>query len=97
LDDGSADLCGRLGGEEFAILLPETSQAGAKIFCERLCAAIPLLAFDSAGTAFGVSASIGTATLIAQDDSFATLLRRADAAFYRAKTSGRDRVVLACH
>ena len=89
------DHCGRLGGEEFAILLPETELAGAHVFAERVCAAIRQLGFEAGGQRWAVSVSIGVATLAAGDDSFATLLGRADAALYRAKAEGRDRVVSA--
>jgi diguanylate cyclase (GGDEF)-like protein len=89
------DHCGRLGGEEFSILLPETELAGAQVYAERLRTAIRQQSFEAAGQAFGVSVSIGVAALTAGDDSFATLLGRADAALYRAKGAGRDCVVLA--
>jgi diguanylate cyclase (GGDEF)-like protein len=89
------DHCGRLGGEEFAILMPETELAGAKTFAERLCTAIRELRFEAAGQAFGVSASIGVAVLSSADDEVAALMARADAALYRAKESGRDRVIVA--
>jgi diguanylate cyclase (GGDEF)-like protein len=88
------DLCGRLGGEEFAILMPETEVAGAKAFAERLCAAIRELRFEAAGQVFGVSASIGLAALTSSDDGMAALMARADAALYLAKGAGRDRVVV---
>lgn len=89
------DHCGRLGGEEFAILLPETDRLGAQVFAERLCAAIRELSFGAGSQTFGISASIGAAELRAGDDDFSSLLGRADAALYRAKSAGRDRVVLA--
>lgn len=89
------DCCGRLGGEEFAILMPETELAGAQVLAERLCTAIRALRFEAGGQAFGVSVSVGVSSLSDGDDSFATLLGRADAALYRAKATGRDRVALA--
>jgi diguanylate cyclase (GGDEF)-like protein len=89
------DHCGRLGGEEFAILLPETEASGAQVFAERLRAAIRALHCDAAGQAFGVSASIGVAALQPEDGGFDSLLSRADAALYRAKGAGRDRVMMA--
>jgi diguanylate cyclase (GGDEF)-like protein len=89
------DHCGRLGGEEFAIVLPETELAGAKAFAERLCAAIRELRFQAAGQVFGVSASIGVATLTAADDGVGALMARADGALYLAKGAGRDRVMVA--
>jgi diguanylate cyclase (GGDEF)-like protein len=89
------DHCGRLGGEEFAILMPETELVGAEVFAERLCAAIREIRFEVAGQAFGVSASIGVAALTCADDDIAALLARADAALYLAKGAGRDRVIVA--
>jgi diguanylate cyclase (GGDEF)-like protein len=86
------DHCGRLGGEEFAIVMPETDLAGAQALAERLCAAIRELRFEAAGQVFGVSASIGVAALAVADESIDALMARADAALYRAKGSGRDRV-----
>jgi diguanylate cyclase (GGDEF)-like protein len=86
------DHCGRLGGEEFAIVMPETDLAGAQALAERLCAAIRELRFEAAGQVFGVSASIGVAALVAADESVDALMARADAALYRAKGAGRDRV-----
>jgi diguanylate cyclase (GGDEF)-like protein len=89
------DHCGRLGGEEFAILMPETDIAGAQALAERLCAAIRELRFEAAGQFFGVSASIGVAALAAADEGIAALMARADAALYQAKGAGRDRVIVA--
>jgi diguanylate cyclase (GGDEF)-like protein len=89
------DHCGRLGGEEFAILMPDTALAGAKALSERLCAAVRELRFDAGGEVFGVSVSIGVAMLTATDDDVAALMARADAALYSAKGAGRDRVIVA--
>ena len=89
------DHCGRLGGEEFAILMPETDLAGATSVAERLLAGIRELRFEAAGQVFGVSASVGVAALNAADDGIAALMARADAALYRAKQAGRDRVTVA--
>ena len=89
------DHCGRLGGEEFAILMPDTRIAGAKVFAERLCAAIRELKFDGGGQVFGVSVSIGVAMLAVIDDDVAALMARADEALYLAKGAGRDRVMVA--
>ena len=89
------DHCGRLGGEEFAILMPETDLPGANALAERLCAAIRELRFEAEGQAFGVSVSIGLAALTSTDDGVAGLMARADAALYLAKGTGRDRVIVA--
>jgi len=94
LRDG-VDHCGRLGGEEFGILLPETDPAGAQVTAERLRSAIRDLRFEAPAGDFGVSVSIGIAALAPADTGIAEVLERADAALYRAKGEGRDRVVLA--
>jgi diguanylate cyclase (GGDEF)-like protein len=89
------DHCGRLGGEEFAILMPDTVMAGAKAFSERLCAAVRELKFDDGSQVFGVSVSVGVAMLARADGDVGALMARADAALYLAKRSGRDRVIVA--
>jgi diguanylate cyclase (GGDEF)-like protein len=91
----AGDHCGRLGGEEFAIVMPETDLAGAQALAERLCAAIRELRFEAAGQTYGVSASIGVAALAAADEGIDALMARADAALYQAKGAGRDRVIVA--
>jgi len=87
---GGADLCGRLGGEEFAVLMPQTGAEGAATFAERMRAAIASQAFDAAGAAFRVTASFGVAAITAEDADFSSLLSRADAALYAAKSGGRN-------
>jgi diguanylate cyclase (GGDEF)-like protein len=87
----TVDACGRLGGEEFAILLPETDLAGAQAFAERLCGAIREIAFESV-EGLRVSASVGVSEATDKDEDFASLLKRADEALYQAKDAGRNRV-----
>ena len=86
------DLLGRIGGEEFAVLLSETgSEAGAQI-AERLRQAVELASFvfhDRGAIRFTVS--VGVAPRRA-GDSLDALLARADAALYRAKHAGRNRI-----
>jgi diguanylate cyclase (GGDEF)-like protein len=87
------DVSGRIGGEEFALLLPETDAAGAARVAERMRrslndVAIPL----SEGAAIHVASSFGVAEL-APEQSGDDLLRAADAALYRAKDEGKNRVV----
>jgi diguanylate cyclase (GGDEF)-like protein len=84
----AADLAARLGGEELAILLPSTSVEGARELAEDVRARIASTAFDEVGR---VTASFGVAGL---DPTLgvARLLAAADAALYRAKSAGRNRV-----
>ncbi len=86
------DLAGRLGGEEFALLMPETGAIAAHLAAERLRRAIAGIAPAQSGVLLPVTASFGVASLNAHDTSLDTLLARADAALYRAKNGGRNRV-----
>lgn len=82
------DQLGRLGGEEFVLLLPETSQDEAAVVAERIRAAT---ASSPAHPRYTVS--MGVATLQPSDMSLQHLMSRADAAMYRAKDLGRNQVV----
>jgi diguanylate cyclase (GGDEF)-like protein len=87
----SSDCVGRLGGEEFVVLLPETGSAGATAFANRLrtnCAQIEL---PFPETALHITISIGIAEIRAEDSSVYEILQRADEALYLAKNNGRDR------
>ena len=92
----SQDLGGRLGGEEFALLLPATPLAGARIIAERLRLTVQdneaVRSDDGEPVRFTVS--IGVAALDPRDPAFAALLQRADRALYQAKDGGRNRVEL---
>jgi diguanylate cyclase (GGDEF)-like protein len=82
------DLCARWGGEEFVVLLVGTPLAGAKIAAERLRKEIA----DGFSASGGVTCSFGVSEF-RRGDGDASLVARADAALYRAKTTGRNRVV----
>lgn len=89
------DLLGRYGGEEFAILLQEADTLSAVMIAERLRATIaakPILVDDKPLT---VTASIGVAITADHTPGVAQLMEQADAALYRAKHAGRNRVVVA--
>ncbi|MTW09163.1 diguanylate cyclase [Pseudoduganella eburnea] len=86
------DLAGRLGGEEFALLMPETGAIAANLAAERLRRAIAAIAPAQSGVLQPITASFGVATLNPGDTSLDALLARADAALYRAKHGGRNRV-----
>ena len=87
------DLFGRLGGEEFAVLLPETPRQTAGEAAERLRQAIGTLVIPSEDHEIRITVSIGAAPLLPEDESIDQALRRADAALYEAKEAGRNRVV----
>lgn len=85
------DIIGRLGGEEFAILLPETDLDHAKTAAERVRAGIAAMALSDAGSVFNMTASIGLVQL--HDENLDGLLNRADQLLYQAKADGRNRVI----
>ncbi len=92
-----ADLAARLGGEEFAILLPETDVAGAIAIAERAQTAIRQLRMAHCGGVDGiVTVSIGVAVTWPQppDGTDTDLIQLADAALYTAKAQGRNRACL---
>lgn len=86
------DIFGRLGGEEFATLLPQTDMDGALTMAERLRQAVEALEIPGNGddTPIRVTISLGLSALRPGEDLDA-LMRRADAALYRAKNEGRNR------
>jgi len=91
--NGTAIL-GRLGGEEFAIVLEESSLQAATLHAEELRRRFEDLSFEAAGQTFSITVSFGVAERAA-NESIDLLLKRADAALYQAKRSGRNRVIAA--
>ena len=85
------DLVARVGGEEFAVIMPETEGAGAHALAERIRAEIAALR----PAARSLTVSIGVATLSGRTGTAAALWRRCDRALYSAKRAGRNRVVVA--
>lgn len=88
------DIIGRLGGEEFGVLLTGTSRGDAFIVAERLRREIENREFLSAGKEINITVSIGLTELIT-GESEDQLIKRADAAMYMAKQNGRNRVEIA--
>ncbi len=89
------DLLARMGGEEFACVMPHTDEAGARMVAERIrttMASAPLA--TASGVPISCTISIGVAQAQPEED-LTSLLSRADAALYAAKTAGRDRVTIA--
>jgi diguanylate cyclase (GGDEF)-like protein len=82
---------GRLGGEEFALLLPETSLAAALEIGERVRLMFEAVGRTVEGIEIGASVSVGVATA-APDSTVQSLLMAADAGLYEAKAQGRNRV-----
>ncbi|BDU70311.1 hypothetical protein GETHOR_24120 [Geothrix oryzae] len=87
-----ADLAGRIGGEEFLMILPETDLGGALTFAERLRKVVASTPVPLPGGGLEVTCSLGIAERLPGDQDAGQLLARADAALYRAKAGGRNRV-----
>lgn len=95
------DVLCRWGGEEFAVLLPNATKEATRIVAERIRENIQKVTHLAARTpakmdqAFYLTVSIGAATYRDLDDGLADMIQRADQALYEAKTTGRNRVLLA--
>ena len=90
------DLLGRLGGEEFAAILPETDLQQAQQVAERVRNSVQALSFTSAdGSRVRLTLSIGVAARREGELRLEDLLARADRALYRAKAGGRNRTEIA--
>jgi diguanylate cyclase (GGDEF)-like protein len=85
------DIAVRYGGEEFAIILPNTDSDGAAMMGERLRAAIE----EAPWSERAITMSVGAATATTHTTDLAELLEHADRALYRSKQGGRNRVTLA--
>ncbi len=90
----ASDVFGRIGGEEFAVLMPETNLEDATHLAERIRSNI----FDNMSLLdekkVSISVSIGVSLLREDDDMIQTLLRRADLALFKAKENGRNQVCI---
>ena len=90
----SDDIAARIGGEEFAVLLPECDAGAAYGFAERLRIAIAAAVFSPGGEPQQITVSIGIAALSPDRDTRNRLMAAADSALYRAKKEGRNRVCI---
>jgi diguanylate cyclase (GGDEF)-like protein len=88
----TVDLFGRIGGEEFAVTMPETSLALAARAADRLRASLASIRIPVDGGSVALTVSIGVVGLYEGDADFDALLVRADKALYAAKEAGRDRI-----
>ena len=86
-----SDLIGRLGGEEFVVLLPNTTPDGGRALAQRIIDCVRDSTVAVGGQRIPYTVSVGAGCL-AGETNFAALLVQADAALYRAKASGRDRL-----
>jgi diguanylate cyclase (GGDEF)-like protein len=89
-----ADVLGRYGGEEFAVLLPGTDQEGGRILAERLREAIEAAEVFFEGERVAFTVSLGVAQLTAEVAEYKQLIERADRALYASKKGGRNRVTV---
>lgn len=90
----SIDIIGRYGGEEFAVLLPETSLSTAKDVAERLRRAISSMVVSHNDYHISITISIGIASLRTGCTSVNALIEQADEALYSAKNSGRNKIAV---
>lgn len=92
----ATDTLGRYGGEEFLVVLPHTSPEQGLMLAEMLCQHIREAFVDVRGLQLSITTSIGVAGMMPfAQETVEGLIHRADEALYRAKTEGRDRVILA--
>jgi two-component system, cell cycle response regulator len=92
----SVDLCCRVGGEEFIMVLPNTATELSSRIAERLRRAVATRSFECGLTQpVPVTVSAGVATLQGSEDTLEKLLKRADQALYAAKREGRNRIIVA--
>jgi diguanylate cyclase (GGDEF)-like protein len=92
-----SDIAVRYGGEEFMLILPETGADSLELIGNKILQAVSATPVDlgAAGDSLPLTISVGLAALLSDSDSGESLIARADAALYRAKDGGRNRVELA--
>jgi len=87
------DILGRFGGEEFAVLLPESDREAAMHVAERIRQAIAEGGFEAGGERIGFTVTIGLISLRGGERDLEAMLAAADKALYEGKNSGRNRVI----
>lgn len=90
-----SDILGRLGGEEFGLMLPETTIQHAQVLAERIRKAASALEITLDDQTIRIAVSIGLVELSTEDATLDAVMRRADLAMYQAKAGGRNQVVTA--
>ena len=89
----NVDIIGRYGGEEFIVLLPNTSEAGARVIADRLCKSCANASIETSIGDLSVTISLGVCASTDNCPDLKTLIDRADHALYEAKRTGRNKVV----
>jgi diguanylate cyclase (GGDEF)-like protein len=84
-----SDVIGRLGGEEFSVLLPNTTLEGGRALAQRVVEKVRASPVEMEGKNVAYTVSVG-ASCLTQETSFSSLLKLADIALYQAKSAGRD-------
>ena len=88
----SGDTIGRFGGEEFLIILPDTSIDAAETIAERIRKGFEAYDYSRINSELTVTCSFGVATNLSTDKNLDTVIKRADRLLYKAKQSGRNKV-----
>lgn len=86
------DIFGRYGGEEFAIILPETGLEGAIELAQRICCRVAELLLTYKDQTIKVTISLGVAQLGIEESTYEALITQSDGALYQAKAQGRNQV-----
>ena len=89
-----SDSAGRYGGEEFGIILPETDAESARVICERIREAIEKSTVSTSAGDIQYTVSMGIAQLTEMPENYMQWMQKADEALYKAKESGRNKVVV---
>jgi diguanylate cyclase (GGDEF)-like protein len=89
-----SDILGRLGGEEFGLMLPETTIEDAQVLAERIRMATAALEIKLDDWTIRFTVSIGLVEISSENASLDAVMRRADQAMYQGKAKGRNQVVI---